>query len=88
MLSQVRHSSRGFALNKYNKVLLPVSGGSYERASACELVSSRDSPQPMTFAGVGVTADGIVLISQPDDEDNVEGRRRVIEELGHDGLHA
>lgn len=82
------HSSRGFVLNKYNKVLLPVSGGSYERASACELISSCDSPQPVTFAGVGVTADGIVLISQPDDEDNVEGCRRVIEELGHDGLHA
>lgn len=42
----------------------------------------------MTFAGVGVTADGIVLISQPDDEDNVEGCCRVIEELRHDGLHA
>lgn len=84
----MHHSSKGFVLNKYNKVLLPVSGGSYERACAHELVSSFDSPQPMTFAGVGVTADGIVLISQPNNEDNVECCRRVIEELGHDGLHA
>lgn len=84
----MRHSTRGFGLNKYNKVLLPVSGGSYERVSVCELVSSCDSPQPVTFAGVGVTADGIILISQPNDEDNVERCRRIIEELGHDGLHA
>lgn len=82
------YSSRGFILNKYNKVLFPVSGGSYERASARELVSSCDSPQPVTFAGVGVTADGIVLISQPNNEDNVERCCCVIEELGHDGLHA
>lgn len=47
-----------------------------------------DSPQPVTFTGVGVAADGVVLIGQPDDEDDVEGRRRVIEELRHDGLHA
>lgn len=42
---------------------------------------SRDLPQPMAFAGVRVAADGIVLIGQPDDEDDVKGRRRVIEEL-------
>ena len=42
----------------------------------------------MAFTGVGVAADGIVLIGQPDDEDDVEGCRRVVEELRHDGLHA
>lgn len=49
---------------------------------------SGDSPQPVAFAGVGVTADGVVLIGQPHDEDDVEGRCCVVEELGHDGLHA
>lgn len=46
------------------------------------------SPQPVTLAGVGVAADGVVLISQPDDEDDVEGCGGVVEELRHDGLHA
>lgn len=41
----------------------------------------------MAFAGVGVAADGVVLIGQPDDEDDVERRGRVVEELRHDGLH-
>lgn len=45
-------------------------------------------PQPVAFAGVCVAADGVVLIGQPDDEDDVEGRGRVVEELRHDGLHA
>lgn len=40
-----------------------------------------EEPQPVTFAGVGVAADGIILIGQPDDEDDVEGCRRVVEEL-------
>ena len=35
-----------------------------------------------------VAADGVVLIGDPDDEDDVEGGRRVLEELGHDGLHS
>lgn len=42
----------------------------------------------MPFAGVGVAADGVVLIGQPDNEDDVEGCRRVIEELRHDGFHS
>lgn len=49
---------------------------------------SCDLPQPVPFAGVGVAADGIILIGQPNDEDNVEGRRRVVEKLRHYGLHA
>lgn len=48
---------------------------------------SGDSPQPMAFAGVCVAADGVVLVSQPDDEDDVEGGGRVVEELRHNGLH-
>ena len=35
----------------------------------------------------GVAADGVVLVGHPHDEDDVEGRRRVLKELGHDGLH-
>lgn len=49
---------------------------------------SCDSPQPVAFAGVGVAADCVILIGQPDDKDDVEGRRRVVEEFRHDGLHA
>ncbi len=52
------------------------------------LLWSCDSPQPVAFAGIGVAADGVILIGQPDDEDDVEGCRRVVEELRHDGLHA
>lgn len=42
----------------------------------------------MPFAGVGVAADGVVLVGQPHDEDDVEGCGGVVEELRHDGLHA
>lgn len=42
----------------------------------------------MPLARVGVAADGIVLVSQPHNEDDVESRGGVIEELGHDRLHA
>lgn len=42
----------------------------------------------MPFAGVGVAANGVILIGQPDDEDDVKGRRRVVEKLRHDRLHA
>lgn len=42
---------------------------------------SHDIPQPVTFAGIGVAADGIILISQPHDEDDVEGSRCIIEKL-------
>lgn len=44
-------------------------------------------PEPMPLARIGVAADGIVLVGQPHDEDDVEGSGGVIEELGHDGLH-
>ena len=42
----------------------------------------------MSFADVGVAADGVVLVSDPDDQNDVEGGGCVIEELGHDRLHA
>lgn len=45
-------------------------------------------PQPVPLAGVGMAANGIVLIRQPYNEDDVEGRGGVIEELGHNCLHA
>lgn len=41
----------------------------------------------MAFARVGVAADGIVLVGQPNDEDNVEGSGCVIKKLRHDGFH-
>ena len=36
----------------------------------------------------GVAANGIILVTKPDHEDDVEGSGGVLEELGHDGLHA
>ena len=41
----------------------------------------------MLLGDCRVAADGVVLIGDPNDEDDVEGGRRVLEELGHDGLH-
>ena len=46
------------------------------------------SPEPIFLGDAGVTTDGVVLVGNPDDEDDVEGGRRVLEELGHDGLHS
>lgn len=45
------------------------------------------SPEPVPLAGVGVAADGVVLVCQPHDEDDVESSCGVIEELRHYGLH-
>jgi len=41
----------------------------------------------VALACVGVTADGIILVRQPNNEDDVEGSGCVIEKLRHDGLH-
>lgn len=45
-------------------------------------------PKPVPLASVSVATDGVVLISQPHNEDDVECSGGVIEELRHDGLHA
>ena len=42
----------------------------------------------MSFADVGVTADGVVLVGNPHGEDDVERCGCVVEELGHDGFHS
>jgi len=42
----------------------------------------------MTLGDARVTADGIVLIRNPDNQYDVEGRGGVIEELRHDGFHS
>lgn len=42
---------------------------------------SCDLPEPVALAGVGVAANGIVLIGEPNNENDVEGRCGVIEEL-------
>ena len=43
--------------------------------------------QPVTLADTRVTADGIVLISDPNDENDVEGCSCIVEELRHDRFH-
>jgi hypothetical protein len=42
----------------------------------------------MFFGDGGVATDGVVLVGDPHDQDDVEGGGCVLEELGHDGLHA
>jgi hypothetical protein len=51
-------------------------------------VVQEEEPQPVAFAYGRVAANRIVLIGYPHNKDNIEGGGRVIEELGHDGLHA
>lgn len=46
------------------------------------------SPQPVTFGDGRVTAHRIVLVGEPNHEDDVERRGRVVKELGHDGFHS
>ena len=43
---------------------------------------------PVHPRDVGVAANGLVLVGHPHHQDDVEGRGRVLEELGHDRLHA
>ncbi len=74
--------------SSFSSIFPCASGRSFERAKGESQHWSCDSPQPVTFAGVGVAADSVVLIGQPDDEDDVEGRCRVIEEFRHYGLHS
>ena len=47
-----------------------------------------EEPEPVFPRDGRVAADGVVLVGDPHDQDDVEGGRRVLEELGHDGLHA
>lgn len=41
----------------------------------------------MSFGDGGMTANRVVLVCYPHDQDDVESCRRVIEELRHDRLH-
>lgn len=45
-------------------------------------------PEPMALACVGVAADGIILIRQPYNKDDIECCSCVIEKLRHDGFHS
>ena len=47
-----------------------------------------EEAQPVPLTDVGVTADGVVLVSDPHDQDDVKRCRRVVKEFGHDGLHS
>lgn len=42
----------------------------------------------MTFGDGRVTAHRVVLVGEPNHEDDVERRGRVVKELGHDGFHS
>ena len=53
----------------------------------CGVVKVEES-EPVSPGHVCVAADGIVLVTDPHDQDHVEGGGGVLEELAHDGLHA
>ena len=48
----------------------------------------KEKSQPMAFANACVATDGVVLVGNPNNKNNVKGSCGVIEELGHDGFHA
>ena len=47
-----------------------------------------EEAQPVSLTDVGVAADGVVLVRDPHDQDDVKRRRRVVKEFGHDGFHS
>ena len=47
-----------------------------------------EESEPVSPGHVGVAADCVVLVTDPHDQDHVEGSGGVLEELAHDGLHA
>lgn len=51
-------------------------------------VVQEEKAEPVALAYAGVTADGVVLIGYPYDEDDVEGGGGIVEELTHDRFHA
>lgn len=51
------------------------------------VVVQEEEAQPVALADVRVTADSVVLVSHPHRQDDVEGCRRVVEELRHDCFH-
>lgn len=42
----------------------------------------------MALGDARVTADGVVLVRHPDEDNHVERGGAVVEELRHDGFHA
>ena len=52
----------------------------------CRVVEVEE-PEPVSLGNVGVAADRVVLVTDPDYQDHVEGGSGVLKELGHDGLH-
>ena len=50
--------------------------------------SKSNLPEPVSLSDVGVTAYGIVLVCNPDNQNDVEGCGGVLKELRHDGLHS
>ena len=52
----------------------------------CRVVEVEES-EPVSPGHVSVAADGIVLVTDPHNQDHVEGGGGVLEELAHDGLH-
>jgi hypothetical protein len=44
-------------------------------------------PEPVSLGDGRVTANGIVLVGHPHDQDYIEGGRCVAEKLGHNRLH-
>lgn len=52
-----------------------------------EMVKIKES-QPKAFGDRGMATNGIVLICNPHNQNDIEGGIGVLEEFGHDGFHA
>ena len=53
----------------------------------CKVVQVEEA-QPMPLADACEAAHSIVLVSNPYNQNNVKGRRRIIEEFRHDCFHS
>jgi hypothetical protein len=45
-------------------------------------------PKPVTFGDASVTANCIVLICHPDEDNDIKGSGTVVEEFGHNSFHS
>jgi len=57
-------------------------------ARACAPLHVTEVPEPVSPTDGGMTANCIILVRKPNNENNVKCRRSVVEKLGHNGLHA
>lgn len=87
------YTSRKFAVEKWTEdvhssewmgwFLFPFQLALFNRIF---ILKSKNLLEPMSLGDGCVAADGVILISQPHDQNHVEGGGGVVEELRHDGF--